>query len=440
MPARPCACGLVKLAGIEVLGKVSTMLTLVWVQALGLVSVMALGGWALAAGPLRIFRRASRDVLVFNALVAAGALAWLPLPGLDALPPAHRLALGLALVLAGVQWLCMGMHRLHDTRHAYVLSPFMLPALAVLLAVVAWLDGSGHGLTLAALGACVWLLGVSLQQVYPSVTALLGVRGAQWALMPVVLVAVVWLLGMARAVWMLAMGPTLPAVVASASDVGGGSGSVPLDAWQLVGWLLTSAMLNATMVGMVLLKLTDKIRELSTEDEVTGALNMRSFMAMLANERERLRRTPQPQSLMLCDLDQYPGLNRQLGFAAGDAALRHVTVVIGRTLRKTDRLGRTPEGELALFMPATPAVGATLVAERTQAAVRANPLLWNGQSVALTLSMGLSSRESSQVPCEALLEACRQSMARASREGGGRVRVAARFEVVEPPPPVPGSP
>jgi diguanylate cyclase (GGDEF)-like protein len=158
-------------------------------------------------------------------------------------------------------------------------------------------------------------------------------------------------------------------------------------------------------------------------------------MAMLANERERLRRTPQPQSLMLCDLDQYPALNQQLGFAAGDAALRHVTAVIARTLRKTDRLGRTPEGELALFMPATPAVGATLVAERTQAAVKANPLLWNGQSVGLTLSMGLSSREGNGVPCEALLEASRQSMARARREGGGRVRVAARFEVVEPPPP-----
>lgn len=413
------------------------MLTLVWVQALGLVSIVALGGWALAAGPLRIVRRASRDVAVFNALVGAGALAWLPLPGLDLLPPAHRLALGLALVLAGVQWLCMGMHRLHDTRHAYVLSPFMLPGLAVLLAVVAWLDGSGHGLTLAALGACVWLLGVSLQQVYPSVTALLGVRGAQWALMPVVLVAVVWLLGMVRAVWMLANG------VGGAGGVAGAAGAaaVPLDVWHAVGWVLTSAMLNATMVGMVLLKLIDKIRELSTEDEVTGALNMRSFMAMLANERERLRRTPQPQSLMLCDLDQYPALNRQLGFAAGDAALRHVTAVIGRTLRKTDRLGRTPEGELALFMPATPAVGATLVAERTQAAVKANPLLWNGQSVSLTLSMGLSSRESPAVPCEALLEASRQSMARASREGGARVRVAARFDAVESAPaPTPPQP
>lgn len=409
------------------------MLTQVWVQALLLVSVMALGGWALAAGPLRIFRRASRDVVVFNALMAVGALAWLPLPGLDVLPPAYRLALGLAVLLAGVQWWCMAMHRLHDTQHAYVLSPFMLPALAVLLAAVAWLDPAGHGLALAALGACVWLLGVSLQQVFPSITALLGARGAQWALMPVVVVAVVWLLGMVRAVWMLAMGSPPPGSGHADASMAGGLST--LDAWQLAGWLLTSALLNAAMVGMVLLKLIDKIRELSTEDEVTGALNMRSFMAMLANERERLRRTPQPQSLMLCDLDQYPALNKQLGFAAGDAALRHVTAVIGRTLRKTDRLGRTPEGELALFMPATPAVGATLVAERTQAAVKANPLLWNGQSVGLTLSMGLSSREGNGVPCEALLEASRQSMARARREGGGRVRVAARFDVVEPPPP-----
>lgn len=406
------------------------MVVLVWVQALVLVAALGLGGWVLAAGPLRIFRRTSRDMAVFNGLVVLGALAWLPLPVLDVLPAAHRLALGLALVLAGVQWLCMALHRLHDTRHAYVLSPFMLPGLAVLLALIAWLEPSGHSLSLAALGGCVWMLGVSLQQVFPSVLALLGAQGARWALMPVGLTALVWAMGMARAAWVLVVGaepmpqPETPAVAALAV----------LDAWQLVGWWLSTALLNAALLGMVLLKLIDKIRELSTEDEVTGALNMRSFMAMLADERERLRRTPQPQSLMLCDVDQYPALNKQLGFAAGDAALRHTTAVIGRTLRKTDRLGRTPEGELVLFMPATPAIGATLVAERTQAAVKANPLLWNGQSVALSLSMGLSSRDSNAVPCVALVEASRQSMLRARREGGGRVRVAARFDVPEPTP------
>ena len=123
-------------------------------------------------------------------------------------------------------------------------------------------------------------------------------------------------------------------------------------------------------------------------------------------------------------MDQFHALNKQLGFAAGDAALRHVTGVLGRGLRKTDRLGRSMNAELLMFLPATPIMGAMLVAERTQAAVKANPLLWNGQSVNLTLSIGVGGREDESMPSETLLDFCGQAVRRAQREGGGRIRVA----------------
>ena len=147
-------------------------------------------------------------------------------------------------------------------------------------------------------------------------------------------------------------------------------------------------------------------------------------MALLNAERDRLRRTPQPQSLLVCEVDQFHALNKQLGFAAGDAALRHVTGVLGRGLRKTDRLGRSMNAELLMFLPATPIMGAMLVAERTQAAVKANPLLWNGQAVKLTLSIGVGGREDQGMPSETLLDFCGQAVRRAQREGGGRIRVA----------------
>jgi diguanylate cyclase (GGDEF)-like protein len=181
--------------------------------------------------------------------------------------------------------------------------------------------------------------------------------------------------------------------------------------------------LNLGFVLLLVLKLVDKIREISTEDELTGALNHRSFMALLDAERARLRRTPQAQCLLVCELDQLHRLNKQLGFAAGDAALRHVTAVLGRGLRKTDRLGRSPEAELLMFLPATPAAGATLVAQRTLAEVKQNPFLWKGQSVTLTLSIGLCEREDDGVPSDAWFNAAFRAARLARADGGERTRV-----------------
>jgi diguanylate cyclase (GGDEF)-like protein len=387
----------------------------VWVQALTLGACLCAMGWMVAAGPLHVFARPSRDFVVFNGLVAVASLAWWSLPGLAAFPPTYRLTLGLVVLLAGLQWLCLGLHKLHDFKATYAVSPFMLPFLGLVMAVVAWVDGSGQSILMAACGASLWMVGVTVQQGFPSIAASAGVSGARWALMPVGMAGFVWIGGM---VWAGLRAATPPGAVAQ--DGAAGILGVP---FALV-WLVSWALINGTLLGLVMLKLIDKIRDLSTEDDLTGAMNMRTFISLLNAERERLRRHPQLQTLVVCQIDQYDSLNRQLGFAAGDAALRHVTSVIGRNLRKTDRLASSMQGELLLFLPSTPAVGATLVAERTQTTVKAHPLLWRGQAINLTLSMGLASWDDGSMTVDALVESASHAAQRARREGGARIRLA----------------
>ena len=391
----------------------------VWVQALTLGSTVAALGWGLTGGPLHISSRASRHFMAFNVLVALGSLAWLPWPLLELLPEAYRLTLGLVGVLSGMQWLCVGLHKLHDIKPSYVVSPFMLPFLAALMAVIAWLDTSGRGALLACFSASLWMLGVTVQQGFAAMSAVAGVQSARWGLLPFSLAALTWLVGMGHVTWsILAIGGGL--------GVNGDAAHTSLlSVSDAVTWLLSWAFVNGGLVSLVMLKLVDKIRDLSTEDDLTGAMNMRTFMALLKDERERIRRVPLAQTLLVCEVDQHHALNKQLGFSAGDAALRHVTGIIGRGLRKTDRLASSMQGELLLFLPATPAVGATLVAERTQASVKANPFLWKGQAIALSLSIGLSSREDGSLPDDALIELASQAVQRARREGGSRIRMAA---------------
>jgi|GEM_PF-3172760 len=410
------------------------MNALVWAQALTLGAALAVLGWALTAGPLRIFSRASREFAGFNLLVLLAGLSWWPWEALAPLPAAYRLAVGLVLVLAGLQWLCNGVQTLYDLKPTYVVSPFMLPALAVLQTVVAWLDSTGTGPWLAFFSASLWLVSVTLQQAFPSLLAAQGdAKAARWSLSPLGFAGLAWLAGMVATVvqYVWARSGVAEALPASTLHL------AVMAPWQLALLLASWGLLNGGLAGLLLLKLVEKIRELNTEDDLTGALNMRSFMALLNAERDRLRRTPQPQALVVFEIDQFHALNKQLGFAAGDAALRHVTGVLGRGLRKTDRLGRSLNAELMMFLPATPAMGAMLVAERTQAAVKANPLLWKGQSVNLTLSIGVGVREDSDMPSETLLDFCSQAVRRAQREGGGRIRMA-QYDTLTPDIPLPG--
>jgi diguanylate cyclase (GGDEF)-like protein len=405
------------------------MNAMVWILTFTLGSAMAVLGWALAAWPLRIFTRATRAFVGFNGLVLLAGLSWWPWDAWVPASPAFRLALGLWVLLAGLQRLCTGLQVLHDLQPNPVATAGHLVWVAALLLGLAWLDGSGTGVWLVFFVASLWAVVVTLRQAFPSLKAQDGLDVARWSLAPLAGACVVWLEGIGDTVarmWQVWQGPAVaPLLEPDLSHL-----VVPPDAplgVLVAGW----GLLNCGLVGQLLLKLLDKIRELSTEDELTGALNQRSFMALLNGERDRLRRTPQPQALLVCEIDQYHGLNQQLGFAAGDAALRHVTGVLGRGLRKTDRLGRSQEAELLMFLPDTPTGGAMLVAERTQAAVKGNPFLWNGQSVALSLSIGVGVREDGDMPSETLLGFCGQAVRRAQREGGGRIR-AAQYDTVVP--------
>jgi diguanylate cyclase (GGDEF)-like protein len=242
-----------------------------------------------------------------------------------------------------------------------------------------------------------------------------GTQVARWALLPFSGAALLWLVGMGHTVWAI--------MVSGGAAEANGQYANLLGVPDALTWLVTWALVNGGLVCLVMLKLVDKIRDLSTEDDLTGAMNMRTFMALLRDERERIRRVPLAQTLLVCEVDQHHELNKQLGFSAGDAALRHVTGIIGRGLRKTDRLASSMQGELLLFLTGTPAVGATLVAERMQASVKANPFLWKGQAINLSLSIGLSSREDGSMPDETLIELANQAVQRARREGGSRIRM-----------------
>jgi diguanylate cyclase (GGDEF)-like protein len=132
-------------------------------------------------------------------------------------------------------------------------------------------------------------------------------------------------------------------------------------------------------------KANDKLRFNSERDALTGLRNRRYFNEhVLSVDGAR----PAAGCVLLADLDHFKRINDTLGHPAGDAVLATVSHRLSAALRESDKLVRWGGEEfLAVLDPITNEQADSTV-ERLLQAVRRDPVLWNGQAIACTISIG----------------------------------------------------
>jgi diguanylate cyclase (GGDEF)-like protein len=99
--------------------------------------------------------------------------------------------------------------------------------------------------------------------------------------------------------------------------------------------------------------LLERNEALASRDELTGAWNRRQLMALLGQERERMRRTGEAFSVAIFDLDHFKVVNDTFGHAGGDAVLKRFCALVEATKRGADLFARYGGEEFVLLMPAT---------------------------------------------------------------------------------------
>jgi diguanylate cyclase (GGDEF)-like protein len=135
-------------------------------------------------------------------------------------------------------------------------------------------------------------------------------------------------------------------------------------------------------------KANEKLRFSSEHDPLTGLSNRRYFNErVLAVDGGR----PVGGCILLADLDHFKRINDTHGHPAGDAVLAAISQRLAAALRENDKLVRWGGEEfLAVLGPMT-AVQADLTAARLLHAVRCEPVVWNGQLIRCTISIGYAS-------------------------------------------------
>lgn len=117
-----------------------------------------------------------------------------------------------------------------------------------------------------------------------------------------------------------------------------------------------------------------ELARLAAVDALTGLANRRTLDQVMNNEWARARRTNQPLSLLMVDVDHFKSFNDRFGHPLGDQALRAVAQNVGTCAgRPADLAARYGGEEFAIVLPETDSVGAAVLAERIRASIAALP-------------------------------------------------------------------
>ncbi|MDO8527830.1 MAG: GGDEF domain-containing protein [Deltaproteobacteria bacterium] len=134
-----------------------------------------------------------------------------------------------------------------------------------------------------------------------------------------------------------------------------------------------------------------ELYKMAVLDAVTGIFNKRYFLDRLKEEFSHSKRTKNPISLLMVDIDHFKKINDTLGHLAGDFALAHLAQTLKQMVRTEDILARYGGEEFAVILRGTDEKGAWQLSERIRQAVEKSPAHFETTNIPMTISLGIAS-------------------------------------------------
>jgi diguanylate cyclase (GGDEF)-like protein len=215
-----------------------------------------------------------------------------------------------------------------------------------------------------------------LAYAYLVVVALLRAAGGPSGVAPMVLLPVFWLglFGTRRQLVCLLIGVALvfvlPLILVGGADY-------PSSAWRAgILFIALSGIVGTTVQSLVTrvrdheraqARLRDQLDRLAHTDALTGLANRRAWEAELDRGFARARRTGEPLTVAMVDIDSFKEINDVRGHPGGDLLLAEVARNWADVLRPDDVIARIGGDEFAVLLPASTQAEAADVVERLRA-------------------------------------------------------------------------
>ncbi|MDX9898105.1 MAG: diguanylate cyclase DgcA [Spirochaetia bacterium] len=165
--------------------------------------------------------------------------------------------------------------------------------------------------------------------------------------------------------------------------------------------------------------------EMTTTDMMTKLRMKHYFYTVLLEKMEESAFSEKPLSVIMCDIDFFKKFNDTYGHSCGDDVLKNVAKLIQNQTRSVDVAARYGGEEFCMLLPDTDASTATRIAERIRRHVEELGFDYEGQSITITLSLGVAQYDANRdLSGKSLIDRADKAMYQAKQSGRNKVMVA----------------
>jgi len=137
-------------------------------------------------------------------------------------------------------------------------------------------------------------------------------------------------------------------------------------------------------------EVSDRFEKLSKVDPLTQLSNRRDATNIIEYEQRRLVRNKTELSIIICDVDNFKGVNDQYGHDVGDEVLIELANIFKKCVRTQDTVARWGGEEFLFILPYTDSVQAGITAKKIHQTIKQSTPLCKPESLEVTVSMGIS--------------------------------------------------
>lgn len=158
-------------------------------------------------------------------------------------------------------------------------------------------------------------------------------------------------------------------------------------------------------------------------DPLTETGNRIAMEQTLKREIDIARRTLQPLSVLMVDIDHFKRINDSHGHMIGDEALKAVATALKESLRNVDMVFRYGGEEFMILLSNTNPEAASMIGERLRLAVLGIQYLVENRAIELSVSLGCATLLPSESK-ESLLRRADSALYVSKRDGRNRLSMA----------------
>ncbi len=191
--------------------------------------------------------------------------------------------------------------------------------------------------------------------------------------------------------------------------------------------LVTSIGIVCINIGLMMMateRLSSRYRKRALTDELTDLPNRRFFLEQADRLSRQAQRDRASACILMMDLDHFSGVNERFGHAGGDQALVAFAGLLREQASPKDIFARYGGEEFCAYLADVEAAEAARIAERLRATVAQRAIDVRGQTLNITVSIGVAALHDGDV--RASLRYADEALYRAKDRGRDQVVVGPR--------------